>query len=737
MAITFEALAQTLLGDAAAIVKTWYPNGRREGREWCVGDVYGQRGDSLKINIDSGKWKDFATGEYGKDLVSLYAAQHGITQGEAALRISGQTPSSVPRLTNGHTPPEPVAPSSERPPADSSLELSRFRHGRHGVPHQVYAYRDIDGTLLSVVARYETASGKEFCPFTWREGRWRMKGPDKPRPLYGLERLAGRPRRVVLVEGEKAADALQSIVQGSPILTWPSGAVNWRYADWEPLRGRSVLLWPDADPPGIEAMRGIAERLLPLGCTLSVVETEGLPDGFDAADLVAQQIRGAALTAWLRERTKPIVTLQESAPLQRVQAPGPVPLTGELLEQETAGESERVPSYALAREFGLKVSRRGPHINLANTTLLIRQLVGREQVKPLWWDSFLKQVRHAGGEWEDHDTYGLLTQLQHDYPFETLTSSTLDQAITLYAYQNPRNCAQEWLRGLQWDGEPRLDYLLEDGFGCARTEYTMAVGRCFLMGIVARVMMPGCQVDTLPVFEGAQGIYKSQALRILGGPWFAETTEPVTNKDFYLCLTGKMLVEIADFSSFRKGNVDEIKAVITRATDRYRLPYGKRPADHARSCVFSATANDHEWSQDPTGARRYWPVRCGTINLEYLRGAREQLFAEAYALVMKVPSGCDPPTRLESGAAWWDVPESDARSEQKDRFQEDAIAPAMRPYVVSARGPFSTLNVLQQALNLDAPACFDHRLQQRVKAQLVHWGFKQIKMEGVKVWVKG
>jgi hypothetical protein len=736
--IAFEVLAAHLLADISGILQIWLPNGRRQGREWCVGSLQGERGQSLQINIDSGRWSDFATGDKGGDLISLYAALHGLSQGDAAQQLGAQD-FPVARSNGAAHPSGPEPEPIEHPPGNAPLDLHAFRHSKQGLPAHRYVYRDADGAPLYVVARYEQAGGeKTFVPWSWRRGEWAPKGYPKPRPLYGLQRLAALTRRIIVVEGEKAADALQSVVQLSPVISWSHGAGNWRYADWTPLAGRAVLLWPDADPPGVAAMQGITAVLLELRCRVWRVDVEGLPEAYDAADAVLAGLTGAALNEWLQPRITPVERDLPREP-QRVRAPQVVAPERTTLDGEADPVvlGDKPSGYAVATAFGLKLGSRGPHQNLSNAQRLVQGLIEKSRDLPgLWWDSFLGQVRTATGEWADKDTLALLAGIQERFEFEKLSHQTLDQAIALYAWEHPRNCAQEWLTSLTWDGTERLDFVLSDGFGTAHNAYTQSVGRCFLMGMVARVCMPGCQVDNLPVFEGAQGITKSQALRALGGAWYAEAMESVLSKDFYLALQGKMLVEIAEFSSFRTAENEAIKAAISRPTDRYRAPYGKRAEDHPRSNVFAATTNEREWNRDPTGARRFWPVACGTIDVGWLSACREQLFAEAVARVHRVPEGTAPIERVIAGAAWWDVPLEAAREEQAARFESDTVAEAMRHYVSTRAEGFTTLDVIWFGLGLDGPQRYDRAIQQRVSRQLVQWGYTaQLKAGATdKVW---
>ena len=85
----------------------------------------------------------------------------------------------------------------------------------------------------------------------WRWERWPPK-----RPLYGLQRLAERPcAAVVVCEGEKAADAAARLLSGYVAVTSPNGSKSAAKADWSPLQGRAVTVWPDADAAGLEYAR--------------------------------------------------------------------------------------------------------------------------------------------------------------------------------------------------------------------------------------------------------------------------------------------------------------------------------------------------------------------------------------------------------------------------------------------------------------------------------------------------
>ncbi len=295
----------------------------------------------------------------------------------------------------------------------------------------------------------------------------------------------------------------------------------------------------------------------------------------------------------------------------------------------------------------------------------------------IWFDTFLSRILHRWNvdidtEWTDHNDIALALHLQRVTGIPRVTSRMAGEAVIAYAMREKRNCAYDWLDSLEWDQQPRLRELATKGFGTAGSEYEVAVCRNLILTMVRRTFEPGCKSDYMPIFEGAQGVGKSKALGILGGAWFAESHESVTSKDFYGVLQGKWLIEIAEMHAFKQADVDKIKGIVSCAVDRYRVPYGRHTADHARQCAFAGTTNRDDWNRDDTGARRFWPIKCGRIDHDWLIANRNQLFAEAVAFV-----------RYNDEPHWivpWDI----AQSEQSDRRHEDTWELMFKQYIVES-----------------------------------------------------
>ena len=105
------------------------------------------------------------------------------------------------------------------------------------------------------MVRWDSTDGKDIRPVSRHADGWRIGAMPELRPLYGLPQLADA-QRVVIVEGEKAADAARSL--GFTATTSAGGAEAPGKTDWRPLAGEEVWILPDHDPPGRKFAEAVA-----------------------------------------------------------------------------------------------------------------------------------------------------------------------------------------------------------------------------------------------------------------------------------------------------------------------------------------------------------------------------------------------------------------------------------------------------------------------------------------------
>jgi putative DNA primase/helicase len=164
--------------------------------------------------------------------------------------------------------------------------------------------------------------GKRLRPLWWDGSQWLWKAPPAPRPLYNLVQLsAARVNApVLIVEGEKTADAAAKLFPSAIAITWPSGCKAFTKADWSPIKGRRCTLWPDADAVGRDAMAKLAIHLLKAGAAqVRIIQPPpDAPEGWDLAD-ADWSIADAG--AYLKANRSPPIELPELAPLPEPELP--------------------------------------------------------------------------------------------------------------------------------------------------------------------------------------------------------------------------------------------------------------------------------------------------------------------------------------------------------------------------------------------------------------------------------
>jgi len=202
------------------------------------------------------------------------------------------------------------------------------------------------------------------------------------------------------------------------------------------------------------------------------------------------------------------------------------------------------------------------------------------------------------------------------------------------ARRNSFHPVRDYLDGLKWDEAPRIDGWLTNYAQADSTPYLRAVGKNMLVAAVRRVRHPGCKFDEMPVFESPQGKNKSSALRVLAveEDWYSDDLPlNADSKKLIEQTIGRWIVEVPELSGMRKVDIEHLKSQLSRQVDHARMSYGRMPTEKKREFITVGTTNDDKYLRDPTGNRRYWPIKTPAFDLEALKRDRDQLWAEAAA----------------------------------------------------------------------------------------------------------
>jgi putative DNA primase/helicase len=324
---------------ALAILPLFTVDGRQEGNEWVSRNP--NRDDkhpgSFKFSLLNGGWKDFANTDTAKpeDMKptpkkAKKAAGFGLVSFVAFVRNTGLSAAAALVLNAlsrlgppSATEAEPASPADDDStwefcpspvPPPEALLVDRA----YGKPSLISRYVTDQGQIAFIVLRYDLPDGsKQIRPLSPcvnenGEFRWFRKHAPTPHPLFNLLDLFNRPTAPVLVvEGEKKAEAARALAPDHVVVTWAGGANATAHTDWSPLVGRDVIIWPDNDSAGESAALSIGTFLEEMGTHIRVLTkveitttrdrvraraaqtgnpavAGDLPDAYDATDAAAE-----------------------------------------------------------------------------------------------------------------------------------------------------------------------------------------------------------------------------------------------------------------------------------------------------------------------------------------------------------------------------------------------------------------------------------------------------------------
>lgn len=218
-----------------------------------------------------------------------------------------------------------------------------------------------------------------------------------------------------------------------------------------------------------------------------------------------------------------------------------------------------------------------------------------------------------------------------------MPSGNIDAYINRLADENPYNPAATWLLSREWDGQSRLIEFLntvtvsENGSKALKDTYII---KWMMSAIMALVEPDGISAHGVLTFQGGQGIGKTYWFKQLVPYELGLTADgfmldPDEKDSIYQCCS-KWMVELGEIdATFKKSDISQLKAFITRQTDVLRRPYARTESTFPRRTVFFASVNVTDFLHDDTGNRRFWVIPVASIN--YRHGLdMQQVWREAY-----------------------------------------------------------------------------------------------------------
>lgn len=219
--------------------------------------------------------------------------------------------------------------------------------------------------------------------------------------------------------------------------------------------------------------------------------------------------------------------------------------------------------------------------------------------------------KRVSTRYDDEDIPHVMLFFEQYYGIKS--EKKIDYALKITACRQCFHPICDYLRGLQWDGVPRVKYALHHFLGAEVNEYNETCLRTFLFGALDRIFQPGCKFDLMLVLTGGQGAGKSTFFRFLAthDEWFSDDIRSLTDKDIFQKLNGHWIMEMSEMvATANAQSIEEIKSFLSRSKDNYRFAYDRYATDHLRQCVFGGTTNRMDFlPMDRTGNRRFMPIQ--------------------------------------------------------------------------------------------------------------------------------
>lgn len=330
-----------------------------------------------------------------------------------------------------------------------------------------------------------------------------------------------------------------------------------------------------------------------------------------------------------------------------------------------------------------------------NEMARVELIDGLERFGPLLDDAALRHLRI-----ESEKRFGLRMPSQQFY-----------DVVVDHARARSIHGVRDYLAALpSWDGSPRIDTWLIDYAGAPDGPYVRAVSRMFLIAAVRRVRQPGVKFDEMPILESAQGTNKSTALRTLckDPAWYTDDIQLDADEKTLLEKTlGYWIVEAGELTGLSRGDVNRLKAWLSRTTDNVRLSYDRRPSAVPREFVIVGSTNAKRgYLKDPTGNRRFLPVRVQRFDVDGLAAVRDQLWAEAADAEAQGAS-------IRLAPELW----ADAAAEQADRARVDTMEVVLGDVLGDRTGKLKVTDAMRIVdIDLAAPSTQIERLDDAMEA---------------------
>ncbi len=334
----------------------------------------------------------------------------------------------------------------------------------------------------------------------------------------------------------------------------------------------------------------------------------------------------------------------------------------------------------------------------------------------IWLNRFTNTLKIDDRDYRDSDDTRISLWVGRAYGLE-YSEAYVSSIVELIGEERSRNPLTEWLDTLDWDGQRRIHDWIVHATDCEDNDLNRKMGEKWLIQAIARAYRPGCKADCVLILAGAQGAGKSTLFRTIAtDEYFADTPLDIGSANSYSQIARAWIYEVAELDSVRRSANSATKAFLSAQEDTYRAAYGRHAKTVKRHVVFAGTTNESQFINDMTGSRRYWPIRCNEVDLEYVDNNRDQLWAEAIVA-------------FNAGDTWWLDRETDKDRHHSSHVfrQEDPWLNPVAEYLLTQVNAVTTQMVMEDGLKIDRGR-MNRRDEMRVSDILTELGYTKTRM---------
>ncbi len=552
------------------------------------------------------------------------------------------------------------------------------------------------------ICRTDKEDGKTIRPYHRNEnGNWKVGKGDQQWKAYRIEEACdfGKDQWIVLVEGEKCVETMRWL--GYAAITFAGS--SWTDKDIShaivELKGycKGLIIYPDNDPAGKKKAAKVLDQCAKHSYPALLLDpthiSKDLPKGGDIYDHLQESKRLGCQPADIRlDIQRAIVaSFEKQAPKQKE----PEPIKAKEPEPEPTEEKVKV------RHNGYK------NLNSMELLSFVRDEIGdgltfddlKSEVlldnEPLQFGSDIK--------FWFLDTYG-----------ESANKEEIYDCLTYQAKQNSFNPVQQYLDQCHQQAKKvDISNISSRYFGTNDPIYDRMV-EMWLVSAVARIYMPGCQVDHTLILQAGQGKYKSTWFKTLGGEWFSDSVKDIESKDSLLTMHSSWIIELSELDRITsKKQAGLIKHFLTQREDTFRKPYAKEVQRNQRRALFCGTVNPSRFLVDEEN-RRFWIVPIGdhipALDIQLLEKERDGIWASAV-------------DKLLSGSAWYPTEEEKQLIAANNKgFEETDIWQDSIADYIHGKIDVSVFEILLNLLDFEEHQ-MDKRNQMRVSKILTRLGW--------------